>query len=262
MFEENNSVSVEVAEPQTEVESTSESQVSEDTSVEVAKPQQTAEENARFAEMRRKQEYQDLKSKFNEKETAYSKLDTENQAFKDRVKSVLGNYFEADSLEDMLIMAEAQAKGMEVSDLKARIEAEAQAQAEKNELLDRIQYYEQKEYQELERKGAEMAKADLEELQKLDPSIKNLEQLGDEFVNLRFTKNPLTGDFYSVEEIYNHMKSKIKPLPANSGKIQSTAKETVEPNFLTSEQVDKLTPSDYDRNPKLFDIVRKSMLKW
>lgn len=37
---------------------------------------------------------------------------------------------------------------------------------------------------------------------------------------------------------------------------------SVEKEFYTSEEVDKLTDEDYERNPKLWDIVRKSMLKW
>lgn len=36
----------------------------------------------------------------------------------------------------------------------------------------------------------------------------------------------------------------------------------VEKEFFTSDEVDKLTDADYERNPKLWDIVRKSMLKW
>lgn len=37
---------------------------------------------------------------------------------------------------------------------------------------------------------------------------------------------------------------------------------SVEKEFFTSDEVDKLTDADYERNPKLWDIVRKSMLKW
>ncbi len=259
MFEENTTTSennVEVAEPQETVESISEN------NVEVAEPQQTAEENARFAEMRKRKEYDDLKNKYTDKEKSYNELESNSNAFKDRVKSVLGNYFEADTLEDMLIMAEAQAKGIEASELKSQMEATAKEQEERNGLLEQLAYYQEQERVALEKQGAEMAKADLEALQAIDPSVKNLEQLGEDFVKLRFTVNPLTNEFYSVEEIYNHMKSKIKPLPDNSGKVQSTQKENVDAEFLTSEEVDKITADDYDKNPKLLDIVRKSMSKW
>lgn len=37
---------------------------------------------------------------------------------------------------------------------------------------------------------------------------------------------------------------------------------TIEKEFYTSDEVDKLTDADYERNPKLWEIVRKSMLKW
>lgn len=261
MFENEESVNtVEVAEPQ-ENDTDVTSEVVENTES-VANSQQSVEENARFAEMRRKQEYDSLKTRFAEKEQSYNQLESTSNAFRNRVQSVLGNYFEADSLEDMLLMAEAQAKGVNTEDLRVEREKIARAEEERNNLLEQLEYYQKMEKENLEKQAIEMVKADLEELQKIDPSIKNLEQLGEDFTRLRFTINPLTDDYYSVGEIYNHLKSKVKPLPANSGKIQSVAKDNIDPQFLSSEEVDKLTADDYDKNPKLFEIVRKSMLKW
>ncbi len=242
MFEETTTISennVEVAEPQ-EVESTSVSDV-DNTSVEVAKPQQTSEENARFAEIRRRKEYDDLKTRYADKEKSYDELESTSNAFKDRVKSVLGNYFEAESLEDMLIMAEAQAKGVEVGALKAQMEQTAKEQEERNSLLEQLAYYQDLEQKTLAKQGEEMAKADLEALKKLDPTIKTLDQLGEKFVELRFTKNPLTDEYYSVEEVYNHLKAKIKPLPTTSPAVNEKMVEE------TTNKYERMSSQDFNK---------------
>lgn len=52
-----------------------------------------------------------------------------------------------------------------------------------------------------------------------------------------------------------------KAAPPSTGAIRSTVVEQPK-DFYTPEEVDRLTDADYKRNPKLLDIIQKSMTKW
>lgn len=224
---ENTSVSVEVADPQT-TEATdtgvSDVQTAEQAveQVETAKPQQSAEDNARFAEMRRKQELDSLRSQYKDKETAYTNLEKESNSFKDRVKSILGNFVTADSVDDMLIALEAQAKGISEQDLRNQMQIEQNRLEEQQKINDELDYYKGIANKYQREQAERMIAEDLQALQAFDPNIKSLDDLGEEFAKLRFTTNPLTGEFYTIEELYNHFKSKIKPLPQTSPAVNSS----------------------------------------
>lgn len=264
---ENTSVSVEVADPQT-TEATdtgvSNVQTAEQAveQVETAKPQQSAEENAKYAEMRRKQELDSLRSQYKDKETAYTNLEKESNSFKDKVKNILGNFVTADSVDDMLIALEAQAKGISERDLRTQMQIEQNKLEEQKKINDELDYYKGIADKYQREQSERMIAEDLQALQVFDPNIKSLDDLGEEFVTLRFTTNPLTGEFYTIEELYNHFKSKIKPLPQSSGRVQTVEKAKPDSEFLTSEEVDKLTDEDYDKTPGLLEKVRRSMAKW
>lgn len=70
-----------------------------------------------------------------------------------------------------------------------------------------------------------------------------------------------------IYDVYKKMDSnrdaqelvKVKPASPGSARDVQSKKEK---DFYTSEEVDSLTEADYDKNPKLIDIVRDSMLKW
>lgn len=68
-----------------------------------------------------------------------------------------------------------------------------------------------------------------------------------------------------IYEVYQKMNAKDevipKEKPASPGSVRDTQVQK-EKDFYTPEEVDALTDADYDKNPKLIDIVKKSMLKW
>lgn len=78
----------------------------------------------------------------------------------------------------------------------------------------------------------------------------------------KFNVSTPISEIYDVYQKMNNEKEVIKKeKPASPGSVKDT-KVQKEKDFYTPEEVDSLTESDYDKNPKLIDIVKKSMLKW
>ena len=65
-----------------------------------------------------------------------------------------------------------------------------------------------------------------------------------------------------VSEIYDmYMKNKPKQKVENPGSMKSDGSGSLK-TFYTYEEASKLTAEDFDRNPKLEQIVEQSMTKW
>lgn len=82
-----------------------------------------------------------------------------------------------------------------------------------------------------------------------------------EFANKFNVSTPIS-EIYDVYQKMNNKNETIqKEKPASPGSVRDTQIQK-EKDFYTPEEVDALTDADYDKNPKLIDIVKKSMLKW
>jgi hypothetical protein len=228
---------------ETEAEATSEVTETEEVEtaevVETAKPQQTAEENAKFAEIRRKYE---------------AELRRE-QAEKDLLLKAVGQYGYEGSAQEIYDKLTAQTQGISQEEAKAQREAIEAENAKYSKLQSEVETYKSLAIEKL--KSDDLAKLksaypENKEVQKL----KSIDELGGEFFSLlSATHDP--------ELAYDALQAKnarhTKPIPPDIGAVNSSSGK--EKDFYTPAEVDKLTDKDYD-NPKIMEIVRKSMLKW
>lgn len=101
--------------------------------------------------------------------------------------------------------------------------------------------------------------ADLEIIKKAYPDEKaeTVSDLGLDFLKLMATG--LLTPLQAYETLRNKKADENK-MPPSTGDIKSTPAE--QKDFYTPDEVDKFTADDYDRDPKLFERVRRSMLKW
>lgn len=95
----------------------------------------------------------------------------------------------------------------------------------------------------------------------------NEKVLDDESFKSFASKFNVSTPISEIYDVYKKMDSnrdaqelvKVKPASPGSARDVQSKKEK---DFYTPEEVDSLTEADYDKNPKLIDIVRDSMLKW
>lgn len=97
---------------------------------------------------------------------------------------------------------------------------------------------------------------DLKKIQKIDPTVKSLEELDQRY--FQFIANGLDGEaaFVALQQL---QKKEKKTPPAEVGKINSSGKQIKD--YYSKEEVDRLTEADLD-DPKIWQRVRNSMTKW
>lgn len=206
---------------------------------ETAKPAQSADENAKFAAYRR------------EKETAEREAN-EARAALQRLQSTLNAYGYEGSAQEIADALEAQRTQKSPEEIRAEREARESLELEKSQL--------ERELAELRQfKSSKVIEGDIAAIKKLYPDAPDtVESLGEDFIKIMVTG---TVDAVTAYEIIQARKAKeTKTPPKVIGAVNSTTAQ--DKDYYTPAEVDKLTESDYDRNPKLMDIVRKSMLKW
>ena len=222
---------------QSEADTEVTSEVTEPTEVEpveeIAKPQQSAEENSKYAEARRRAEAEARAIK----------------AQNDRLLQALGQYGYEGTPDEVADAILAHTQGISVEEATAQREAEEKARSEKETLLSEMEFYRSKAIEK-------MMDDDLKTIQSVYPDVKNLKELGNEFFSLLgATKDPLL----SYEAVQAKKAKTLKPTPQEIGAVNSSSSK--EKDFYTPAEVDKLTSKDYD-NPKIMERVRASMLKW
>lgn len=203
------------------------------------------EKSTRFADYRRREEvekYRTEASDLRAKQTGYEQKIAEYEDRERRLVELLGNYYEGEDLAGKMLNMEAQIKGVSIADLQAQKATEAAQLKAQQEKDSQLAYYKAIAEQVQREKAQKMYDEDLAAVQALDPKVKSLEELGEDFERLRFTKNPLTDEFYTVADVYNHIKSKIKPLPQTSGTVNTTAEENKEVDFMkvSAEEFEKM----------------------
>lgn len=128
----------------------------------------------------------------------------------------------------------------------------AEVQAEKDRLAGELAQVRQAE---LERKLSD----DLTALKQTYPELKDVKhitEIGEKFIGMLAVGVDLNTAY---EAIKLEKARTTKPVPSKIGSVNST--DGKEKDFYTSEEVDRLTDAELN-NPKIRDIIRKSMLKW
>ena len=164
----------------------------EDLSVEmqeVAEPVNQSEETVEVAEQPTEQEVQEVvEPKFSEKDTAFANMRREMERYKgesERVKTENQRYMEAlqrfgfngSNADEILDQANAHYLGKTVEEVRnERIESQ-KAKQEHDAMMERLQKYEAKEIED------RMAN-DLASIQKINPNIKSLDELGEPYFDL------------------------------------------------------------------------------
>ena len=210
---------------------------------EVVKPVQSQEDNAKYAAARREAERQ-LQAEREEK----ARLEAANQ----RLMQALKGYGYEGSPEQIADQIEAARTGRDINEIRVEREMYEQQMLEKQRI--------EAELNELKNfKYSKLIEEDIATIKKAypDANINSIEDLGQEYINIMRTG---TVDSVTAYEILQARKAKTEvPKPPITGATNTSS--TAEKDFYTSEEVDRLSEKDLD-NPKIFETVRKSMLKW
>jgi len=155
--------------------------------------------------------------------------------------------FKGNTADDIADAIEAHTSGRTIEEIRSAREAKAKEDADIQRLREENAAFRQREAQRV-------FDEDLKTIQKYDPKIKSLGELGEEFFKLR-------ANGISTEVAYSVIKSKrdsekIIPPPV-MGRVN--AQTRVERDFYTSDELDKLN-SELD-DPKVLEKAIRSMTK-
>ena len=218
----------EVAEPETEALESAESQ-------EVAEPESTEETHEEPKQSGR-----------TESDAAFAEMRRQNQALEQSnrmMMEALQRYFDGETAEELSINANAYAEQRDPDDYREEWEHNqefARLQSENEELQNRLF---DAEVDRLMREG-------LREIQEIDPNVKSLDELGQQFGN--FIRAGLTSKeaYYATKAM--ELKEKVFA-PDAIGRVADTKSER---DYYTSEELDHLTDEEMDAN---WDKVMRSM---
>ena len=221
---------VEVAEPQTQADNTSE--VAEKSAESVASSQQSAEENARFADRRRKQELEQTRGQL---ATANRRIG-EYQALENSLKAAGFN----GSIAEIADQITANARGVSVDTVRE----ERLSQQQQTDIQNERDMY-KAELNKL------LINADIEKIKAKYPDIEVFEDLPDGFVDIM-----ATGKIKDPVLAYEMLMPK-KETPISTGSVKG--KETMEKEFFTRDEVKKMSKADIKKN---YDKIIASQKKW
>lgn len=154
-------------------------------------PEQTPEENARFADQRRKQELDAVKRQ----------LSAEKEE-KERLANSLSIFGYTGSAQEIADAIEAQKRSVAPEQVRAERESENR----------RISELEERHKADL------MMLEDLHQLQRINPAIKNVNELGDEFYSLRFARDGYGKLLHTAESAYLEIQKRKAPKPKANDK--------------------------------------------
>ena len=159
----------------------------ENTSVEiqeVAEPVNESVETVEVAEQPEVSEVEEVvevKPKFTEKDTAYANMRRESERLKsenERYKEALQRFgFNGSNSDDIIDQANAHYYGKSVEEIRNNRIAKEQEKQKHDELMEKVNYYETKEIEE-------RMQSDLAKIQKINPQIKSLGELGEPYFDL------------------------------------------------------------------------------
>ena len=182
--------------------------------------------DARFAQMRRENE--------------------QLKAERDQLNEALGLFFEGDS-DQKIVSAQAMAQNKTEEEIRAEIEAENERERLEDEL-------EQTKSELLGYQTQAQMDKDLKAIQAIDPTVKDLDSLGEDFLDL------IASGRVSAVQAYYAAKAKGEAeravAPAEVGKVNQSEgpKDT-----YTKEEVEAMSPAEVREH---YDAIRKSMKSW
>ncbi|MCB6992436.1 hypothetical protein LI177_02920 [bacterium 210820-DFI.6.37] len=188
------------------------------------------DQDAAFAELRR------------EKEAA----EREAAELRDKVARTEAILARASDAEDPELELAAQVLGVDPDELAAEVETQLED--------ERIMAEMSSAQKELTRLKAEQAmERDLLEIRKVDPNVKDLNELGEHFLKCITAGMSATDAYYASK--YVKEKTTVSP-PAEIGKVDQSE---VEKDFFTKEEVEAMSPKEVEKN---LDKIEKSQMKW
>ena len=225
----------EVAEPETDVEESAETQEVADPepseeSHEEAQPSGKTSQDAAFAEMRRQNQALEEEKRMIEQE-------------KRMMMEALQRYFDGETAEELSINANAYAE--------QRDPEEYRQEWDRNQEFERLQAENQTLHDQLlDAQVDRLMRDGLREIQSIDPNVKSLEDLGDQFANFIRAGLPTKEAYYATKAM--ELKEKVYA-PDAIGKVATTKGER---DYYTSAELDALTDEEMDAN---WDKVMRSL---
>ena len=181
-----------------------------------------------------------------EQDSAFAEMRRRNQELENENKlmfEALNRYFNGDDATELSIQANAYADDRSPDEVRAEFEQNQEAE---NLRSENEELHEQLLNIQIEQQMAE----DLRTIQKIDPTIKTLDDLGDSFINFIGAGLNATDAYYA--SIVKDQKEKVYP-PSEIGRIADTK---IDRDYYTSEELDNLTDEEMDEN---WDKVMRSM---
>lgn len=190
-----------------------------------APARQTKQENAEYANMRREIE----------------RMKRDN----DLLTRATKQFFTGDTAEDLAYSAIAYAQGKDASEIRAAEQREAAEMAQRNSLQAELEEYRTRERERL-------IEDDVKAIRAIDPKVKTVDDLGDDFVKLRAMGIP-------AETAYNAIKAAMPKPPPSMGDISATSIDAAG-EFFTEDQINSLSSKQLD-NPKILEKAIRSLTK-
>lgn len=197
------------------------------------------QEVAEPAEVAEGAEGQEVAAPVDKSDAAFAALRRENEQLRlenARKDKALGFYFDGDNKE---VQAIAHAMGRSTEDVQKALDTDTE--------ISRLR-------EDLQRERAERAmEKDLAEIQRIDPNVKSLDELGETYAN--YIRAGLSGvDAYAAIKAKENLNTETPPKT-----IGNLSTEPVKKDYFTSEEVDKMSPSEQLAN---HEAIMASMSKW
>ena len=179
-------------------------------------------------------------------DAAFAEMRRQNQALeneKRQMMEALQRYFDGESVEDLVINANAYAEQRVPEDYRQDYERD-------REYEDLKARYASLEDELLNAQVDRLMQEGLREVQAIDPNVKSLDALGESFARLIANGVPTKEAYYASKAM--ELKEKILA-PDAIGRVSDTKTER---DYYTSEELDNLTDEEMDAN---WDKVMRSM---
>lgn len=176
---------------------------------------------------------------FAEQRRRIAELEQQNRDYEE----ALGLFFEGD---DKVVQAHALGEDKSEEQVKAELEAKSER--------ERLQQENDELYAEIASRDAEMMmERDLKSIQAIDPAVKSLDELGDDYFDY------IAGGLTGVQAYYaTKAKAEAEKItsPSAPGRVNEKPEER---DYFTKEEVENMTPEEVHKN---YDKIRKSYAKW
>lgn len=235
-FEATSAEMTEVADPSVVEETETGAEEQEVAAPESEQEHQKTDADARFAEMRRTNEA--ISRELEDARAELAELQAQQEARDSAYSRLTGRD------EDGEIAALAELTGMSEDEIRADIEAAEEA-AQKDLRIAQL------ERQVTDIEVERLMQADLIAIQRIDPTIKSLDELGPEYGRYLSATDADGRPLMSPEDAYWAIKSKEQANHATPPKPVGTVKSgTTEKEFFTEAEIDAMSPEELRRNSK------------